>query len=365
MRLQIICRGSKKEGLGHLFRTRTFAKTAQNKHEIDIVAIVEDELKSVFHELPGLVHFVQRDEDILPYIQKYVADIVLFDLTSLEKDVTERAIKIPLLTGSLSPIFKHMSLIDICFTRSTRITQIQGVKVFGGLEYAIFNDHCITIDDITYERNLNLPSFSIAVCMGGTDAANKTLKVLKALISLDNNFTIWVLLGEGYSYSYDTLVNTVRKTHQHEIILAKTNQSMWRIMSNCALAILAGGITSIEAVYAGLPTINLFERQEHIDVMSKELIEFGACLNGGLFSQDSLKVLLNKLQFLYHNRDKLRLMRKSSKGLVDSKGSERVLSELERQLFFKRPFATIQFIDNKKSNQNLFDRFNISSTNVL
>ncbi len=356
MRLQLICRGSKKEGLGHLFRTRTFAKTAQNNHEIDIIAIIEDELKSVFHELAGLVHFVQRDEEILPYVQKYAADIVLFDLTILEKEVSELAVKIPLLTGSLSPIFKHMSLVDICFTRSTRVTPIQGVKVFGGLQYAIFNDHCITIDDVTYERNLNLPSFSIAVCMGGTDAANKTLKVLKELISLDNNFTIWVLLGEGYSYSYDALVNTVRNTHQHEIILAKTNQSMWRIMSNCALAILAGGITSIEAVYAGLPTINIFECQEHIDIMSKELIELGACLNGGLFSEDSLKILLNKLQFLYHNRDQLRLMRKSSKGLVDSKGSERVLSELERELFVKRSIASIQFIGVKKNNQNLSDR---------
>ena len=110
---------------------------------------------------------------------------------------------------------------------------------------------------------------------------------------------------------------------------------MWRIMSNCTLAILAGGITSIEAVYAGLPTINLFECQEHIDIMSKELIELGASLNGGLFSEDSLEVMLKKLNFLYHNRNQLRLMRESSKGLVDNNGSERVLNALERQFFLK------------------------------
>ena len=36
-------------------------------------------------------------------------------------------------------------------------------------------------------------------------------------------------------------------------ILAKTNRSMWRVLGNCSLAILAGGVTSYEAAFAGCP----------------------------------------------------------------------------------------------------------------
>ncbi|HMR67750.1 MAG TPA: hypothetical protein PKE64_27380, partial [Anaerolineae bacterium] len=69
MKLQVVCRGSTKEGLGHLFRTRTFAKTAQLNHQVSVVAIVEPDLQVIFSELDCPVYFAEREQDILPLVQ--------------------------------------------------------------------------------------------------------------------------------------------------------------------------------------------------------------------------------------------------------------------------------------------------------
>ncbi len=332
MKLQVVCRGSTKEGLGHLFRTRTFAKTAQLNHQVSVVAIVEPDLQVIFSELDCPVYFAEREQDILPLVQTNPADVLIFDLTHLDKDIFQRVTHIPRLTASISPIFEHIPQIDVLFTRTARAPQIPGVQIYGGLQYAIFNEHCQTITDDTFIQNLKLPELSIAVCMGGTDAANKTLAVLKALMHVPDSCTIWVLLGEGYAHSYNALVETARYNPRHEVILAKTGRSMWRVMSNCVLAILAGGLTTVEAICAGLPTINLFERSEHIDVISQELFELGVCLNGGVFSDTTLTTMVTTVKHLYHKRQQIYAMHQRTKGLVDTDGSKRVLRKLEQHL---------------------------------
>jgi spore coat polysaccharide biosynthesis predicted glycosyltransferase SpsG len=331
MKVQIICRGSIQEGLGHLFRTRTFAKTAQYMHETEIIAIVQENLESILSELVCPIRFVRNDAEVIMYVQQGNADILIFDLTKISKRVFQYIKYIPHLTASLSPVFEHMEHIDALFTRVQNPSPIEGVRIYGGLQYAIFNDQGVIIDDIIYERNLKRPELPIAVCMGGADAANKTLAVVQALVQSTYPFTLWVLLGEGYIHSYNALVDAVNSNRSHEVVLAKTNRSMWQIMSNCTLGILAGGLTTIEALYAGLPTINILQKREHFDVMH-ELFDMGVCLYGGNFSSDALNTLVKTVEYLSKNREQLQNLRKKSHGLIDTRGSERVIVELERLL---------------------------------
>jgi len=336
MKLQIICRGTTKEGLGHLIRTHTFAARAQISHDVEIIAIVEKGFGSILNDLSCEIHCVQTDQDVLPFIESSNPDIVLFDLTRLDKTIFLRAIERPYLSVSLSPVFEYKEQVNILISRSVSTDSSPGVRILGGLEYAIFNDNCMVIGDIPYRQILSSPELSIAICMGGADAANKTLAVLQALGNCKIYGTIWVILGEGYEHSYDALVQCLHKNKKQEIIFAKTNRSMWKIMSNCALAILAGGLTTVESVYAGLPTINLFERQEHIDAMATELFDLGVCVNGGLFSEPALKHLCKYVQDLNNNRELLWQMHKQSNGLIDCRGSDRVLSELQKELLSKQ-----------------------------
>ncbi len=334
MKLQVVCRGSVQEGLGHLLRTRTFARHAAAGHDVEVVAIVEPELENVLAGLSCPVRFVRTDTAAVERLRAFGPDALIFDTTRFEATLMDEAAAAGFLLGSISPVFEHLARMDVVFTRTRRNVALGSARVHGGLQYAIFNDHCQAIDDATYERSLTRAELPIGVCMGGADAANKTLIVLQALAGLEQPTTIWVLLGEGYAHSYHQLVDAVRSDLRHEIILAKANRSMWQILGNCALGVMAGGLTTIEAVHAGLPTINVFERAEHAAMLA-ELFEAGVCLNGGLVTGRSLQPAVAAVRRLSAERAELRAMRSRTRGLVDHQGPIRVLREIEQAVLQK------------------------------
>ncbi len=316
-------------GLGHLIRARAFARAAvAGGHDVELAAIVAPELEPLLSDAPCLTRFLRSDDGLRESPADDCWDAVLYDLTTLERRAFEATARRALLTASLSPVFEHMPRVDACFTRSREYDALPGVRFHAGLEYAIFSERCTPIPDSVFEAALALPELSVALCMGGADAANKTLCVLGALGGLEPACTIWVLLGEGYAHCYNALVSATRGRMRHEVILARTNRSMWRVMSNCAVAVLAGGLTTVEAVYAGLPSVNLFERAEHRN-MTRELVARGVCLDGGLISDESLGRTLEVLAALAADRAALRAMREAGRGLVDARGAERVVRALE------------------------------------
>jgi spore coat polysaccharide biosynthesis predicted glycosyltransferase SpsG len=104
---------------------------------------------------------------------------------------------------------------------------------------------------------------------------------------------------------------------------------MWQVMDRCVLAVLAGGLTTVEAVYAGLPSVNVFENQAAIDATAQELFELGVCRNGGLLSEKTLATLVQGVRLLLHEPEQLRRMRARTRGLVDLRGAERVIAVIE------------------------------------
>lgn len=340
MRIQIICKGSSKIGLGHLFRAHSFAAKANLHHEVRIAAVCETHLEKVFNGLRPITDIVQHDADVIPLIADYDADVILFDFIDMDEAVLAAARKQAVVTASLSPIFKHPEYLDALFTRNPDQEDIPGVDVYKGYGYALFKEHCRPLSDDVFAANVGHDVLPVAVCMGGGDAANKTLMVLRSLLRVERDCLFWVLLGEGYQHSYQQLVDVSREFSNHEVILAKTNRSMWRVMGNCAMAVLAGGLTTVEAVYAGLPTVNLFERPEHKSVMTG-LIEHGACLDGGLFSPASLDGTASLIGHLHRNRGTLMTIRERGKGLFDANGGCRILRALENLLGARRLQSTI------------------------
>lgn len=330
IKILIVCKGGNKVGLGHLLRSRTFGRYASDFYNVKVAAIVDEGLENVFNEIKSRCKFFGEDKAVLSFAAEFKPDIIIFDLIDIEKRTFNSLKKLASLTVSISPVFSHCRNIDVLFTRSRHTQPLKGVKIFGGLEYAIFNDYCYQIDDETYFKSLSKKDLTIGISMGGTDAPNKTFGILKELSAISQPCTFWVLLGEGYAYSYNDLVNVMQKDKDHEIILAKTNRSMWNILGNCAVAVLAGGLTSVEAVYSGLPTINIFEKKEHVDAMAKELVEAGVCVNLGLYSNEAHAALKKSIERFIDKKSKLLEMRENTKGLVDKRGSERILNQIIR-----------------------------------
>lgn len=324
MKIAIFCTGGTKLGYGHLFRSKTFAKAAPDNAEILLLPLISPDDKHIFKELSALTKICLDESDALKEIIRFKPDVMVFDTVDCSEEFFN-AVKLSVpRTVSISPVFRFMNRIDILFTRNSDTPEIENVKIYKGLQYAIFNENCYFIPDEIYYHNLGKTFLTVGIAMGGGDAPNKTLSILKAIAEIETPCMFWVLLGEGYKHSYQDLVNSIRKNSNHEIILAKTNRSMWSILGNCSLAIFAGGLTTLESIYAGLPTLNIFEKPDHLNATGKQIFAEGIAEDLGLFSVDTLNKLKERICFLHENKSHLLKMRERSKGKVDKLGALRI-----------------------------------------
>lgn len=324
MRWLFVCRGSAEDGLGHVIRTRAVAEALPPGTDAEVVAVGDSLAAAMLDGLELPWSLVAGDSELAGK----TAGVVVFDTIGLDPAVFG-ALADGATTASLSPIFDHLDRVDLAFnrTRYTEAGPAADPRLRYGLEYAIVREACRPIDTAVFEAHLAEDPLAIAISMGGADAPNRTLRVLDALRDVRAPATFWVLLGEGYAHSYRELVESVKRDRRHEVVLAKTNRSMWRILRNCSLAILAGGVTTYEAARAGLPSVNLMESADHAFLV-RELAERGAAIDAGVLDEAGLGNLRAVIDRLESGRDELLGMHLAAKPLVDGDGARRVIDAI-------------------------------------
>ena len=332
LRIAVFCTGGTNLGFGHFFRSRVFVKYAPPEFKVKLFPIASHEDHHLFRDVNDIAKICDTEQEALREILAFMPEVCVFDTVYCSEDFFYSLKSEVRYLASISPVFNHMAEIDMLFTRNADTEPIANIKIFKGFEYAIFNENCYPISDAIYQNNLEKPFLTIGIAMGGGDAPNKTLTILKQISELKIPCSFWVLLGEGYKHSYQGLVDCIRKDRDHEIILAKTNRSIWSIFSNCALGILAGGLTTVEAIYAGLPTLNIFEKQEHLKATGKRIFDEAMAINIGLFTEISLSKLKQTIEYLNENREVLLQMRERTKGTIDRLGPNRIFHVLGKYL---------------------------------
>lgn len=326
MKILFICKASTEIGLGHLIRSRTLAEGLSHMGAvvIDFVLIGDPSLITLVNGyVQNKVAIV--DEEELTFKQTY--DLTFVDMLEMSQaamtDLRKKSTKVI----CLSPIFNRMEEVDILFsrTRYQPVTRPGPNEIFAGPEYAIIQSACSKIGAGEYEKTLESGAFPIAICMGGGDAANKTLRLLRSLKNCEVDATFWVMLGEGYKHSYDELIAEIKSNKRHEIILARTNKSMWQVLRNCAIGIFSGGVTSYEAAFAGLPTINLIDHADKYFLI-RELVENNACWCLGKSFKESLDALNKHIEDIHGNHNALMKMHIDSKQLLSGNAAENIFS---------------------------------------
>jgi spore coat polysaccharide biosynthesis predicted glycosyltransferase SpsG len=330
IKVLFVCKGSADGGLGHV--TRTLAVADEMVHHAEVlVHVIGDSFVSKLltgHEfVPGLS---SDGADASRLAREFDPDIVFFDMLRLEEDRFSSIAKNSFLI-SLSPIFDRMGEVDVLFNRSAYSsynwpTGDGAPKFRCGPEYAVINSNAVPILTAQYEQNLRHERLAVAISMGGSDAPNKTLKLLQVLRDLPTPMIFWVALGEGYAHSYEDLVDTIMASTDHEMIIAKTNKSMWRILNTCVVAVLGGGNTTYEAAYIGLPSINIMENSGH-DFLVKELVDGEVCLTTEPPLDHAIEQVATGLSELTRHPDQLMKMHRNSRGFVDGLGAQRIATE--------------------------------------
>jgi UDP-N-acetylglucosamine:LPS N-acetylglucosamine transferase len=106
---------------------------------------------------------------------------------------------------------------------------------------------------------------------------------------------------------------------------------MWRVLkTTVSLIVCAGGLTTYEAAFVGLPTINILQSSEW-SYLFEELVEAGACrtLPPG---ENSLKRAVRMVEKMAANRGDLTAMHLATKGLIPEGGARRIALKLHSLL---------------------------------
>lgn len=331
-RVLFVCRGSTRDGLGHVMRSRSVAEDMARLARVQML-IIGDPYVDALLAGKGIRYQVQPDDSgFASLIRDYEPDIIVFDMLSASEAMIESA-RQQGMTVSLSPVFDQLHRMDLVFHRTRypgddwEFDSESAPELRCSLDYAVVRENCVRITEQQFADNLKQDKLAIAVSMGGADAGNKTLRMLEALSEVPRPLLIWTLLGEGYAHSYEALVECVRHSTQHEIILAKTSESMWRVLKTCTLAVLAGGTITYEAAFAGLPSINLFEDSRHVFLIH-ELVDRGVCISAGFPLRDAVEIAAANVSRFQENRELLLEMHRNTDGLIDGKAGQRISEEI-------------------------------------
>jgi spore coat polysaccharide biosynthesis predicted glycosyltransferase SpsG len=328
MRIRIICRGSPAEGLGHLFRAASFAETAAASHAVEIIAIADEVFRPILATSGASLIFAKSDEQAAEHALARPADATVFDLVDADDSAFRAMRAASSVTASISPVFRHGRDVDLFFTRGSPPHGLEnGPVIHAGLDFAIINRHCRPIGEAAFAAATVQTPLPVMISFGGADAENHSRLMAEALGAVGTPLLLWLMLGDGYQHSHDELVSSLRAIPHHEIILARTNRSMWSVAANCAVGILTSGMSTLEAVYAGLPVISV--RRANDPANDVRAAYEDACLDGGSFIDGTFQRAIDIVTALESDRSKLTDLRRAASGLIDGKGAGRVLSAIE------------------------------------
>ena len=144
--------------------------------------------------------------------------------------------------------------------------------------------------------------------MGATDERNMTKFVIEALISLENKFTVNIILGPGYCFLKE--LEIVLEDCGFKYFIFIDPQDIVKVMSKADIAIVSFGVTSYELVALKIPALYLCLTKDH--KISSSLFEdnnLGKTI--GLFSDASRKKINREVSSLLSNPEEVLKMHRS------------------------------------------------------
>ena len=167
----------------------------------------------------------------------------------------------------------------------------------------------------------------VLVTLGGADPENVTLKVIEALDLLElPQLEVKIIVGPANSY-FDLL-----KDHMYNVSFSRELvtdiKNMVPLMKWADVAITAGGSTCWELAYMGVPALLIVLADNQFGVAGG-IVNAGAGLNCGWAHKLQTDKLAARIHQLLADVNQQRLMAKAGRRLVDGRGVQRVIQNME------------------------------------
>ncbi len=168
----------------------------------------------------------------------------------------------------------------------------------------------------------------VAISMGGTDPKSIGPEIANFLVKSGMDFKIDLILGAGFNdkdnkpESMNFIRNNGSKCNIHRNL-----PDLAEILFNADIIFCAGGITLYEACAIGTPAV-VISQVEHQQQKALRVQNRGAAVNMGMWRDDVLAKLVPTINIL--DSSKRKLMSIAGKEMIDGKGLQRVVNEIEK-----------------------------------
>lgn len=178
-----------------------------------------------------------------------------------------------------------------------------------------------------WKRKFAKDDSNILVTLGGSDEKNFTGKVVKAIKQINSDKLEVVVIAPNNSH-YEELESLI-KGSKVNIQLRKNVENMSDLMAWADIAVSAGGTSSWELAFMGLPTLTIAIADNQCQVV-EALGEAGVSVNLGWYEGVTLGGMAEEISKVLLDVDRRAELSRCGRALVDGRGADRVLFEMKR-----------------------------------
>jgi len=327
-RVLIRCDGGRRAGMGHVVRCCALAEELREGRGCGVqFALAEDEFGLEYVTAAGFpAELMPADADEASWLDALIettrADVLVFDVRAgLHREALERwragGRTIVVIDD---PGDRRLAADFAVYPPVPQVQELDWTDFSGtmlvGWEWVILRR-----DYAEAEPRRGAPVPVVLVAMGGSDPANLTVKAVRALDAIQDDFVTTVVIGTAYEHraELDAVVGSARR--QVEVLAGV--EDMAQLMAAADIALASFGMTAYELAASGVPAILMCLTEDHAR-SATAFIESGIAYRADQHTNVTVDRLAAWSQELLDDLDLRRSISRRGRTLVDGKGAGRV-----------------------------------------
>lgn len=329
--------GSKRIGMGHIYRTITLANYLKKHFGFEIVFVSRNVVASrklimkndfAVHFLPFNISKVKEMITLKGILDIERPDFVIVDLLNHVLDISYmRRLRYNEKVSLIAFVDRHTKTpVDADIVFNTSVFQKEHyyktdrhTRYYLGFNYLILPEEYL--DFKVRKKILGKSVKHIMICMGGADHHNLTFKILKAIDQSRFKYECNIVLNSDFIDR--SVLDRLMVNMQHKINVHYNVKNLVKLLRRADVAITAGGYTHVERMCAGVPGI-VINQLLHQAKLSNWIMGQGGTLDLGLHKSVAAANILSSFDELICDYDLRKAMSKRGRQLVSGQGLKNI-----------------------------------------
>ncbi|HEX4177814.1 MAG TPA: NTP transferase domain-containing protein [Rhizomicrobium sp.] len=335
----IRCDGGGQYGYGHVKRMVALARSLRDREGIGAVFALNgsEDAAQPIRRAGFQIAMLQKADDLQALVDTHKPDILLLDgregPSRAELEKLKRAVAV---TAVIDDGHERRLAADYAYyppVPGARALDWSGSNTLPrlGWEWAILGLAPNVSGKTRDSGRSSRPT--VLVAMGGSDPQGLTLRMAKALSTLDSVFRVRFVIGTGMKDADKVAHGLVALKKNYETVEGADDLSIE--YANADIALCAFGVTAYELAASGIPALYLGLNDDHA-ASASAFAEAGMGISLGVAGKVSDAEILRNVQWLLNKPNARREMRNTGLSLMDGQGASRIAADLARALMAAR-----------------------------